>query len=319
MTKTITFSLASVLAALVLLPATASAKTNIRIGIGDQQTAMFDQPSFQSAKFKRVRYFIRWDVMDSDNQASLRAATDYVERARRDGIQVFLHVSSDDLRNKRAKLPSVAAYKSQMRKFVPYFRSLGVRDFGVWNEANHASQPTYRSPRRAAQFFMEMYRAVKPRCSFCNVVALDVLDQGGVERYMRSWYRSLSPTYRSRARLVGIHNYGDVNRNRTTFTRSIIRQSRSYNKRSRFWFTETGGLVKFGSNFPCSESRAASRLKNMFSLARTYRTSGVERVYIYNWSGAGCDARFDAGLVNPDGSPRDGYHYIRRVLPNYLR
>jgi hypothetical protein len=317
MKKTITFTTAAVLAALALVPATAGAKINIRVGIGDQQTRMFDQETFKAAKFKRVRYFIRWDVMDHPD--SLRAATEYAERARRDGIQVFLHISSDDLRIKAAKLPSVAAYKSQLSRLVPYFRALGVRDFGVWNEANHASQPTYRSPTRAASFFVEMYRAVKPRCSFCNVVALDVLDQAGVERYMRSFYRALSPTYRTRARLVGIHNYGDVNRNRTTFTKAIIQQSRSFNKRSRFWFTETGGIVKFGRNFPCDTTRAASRLKNMFTLARTYRGSGVERIYVYNFSGAGCDARFDAGLVEPDGTPRAGYRYLRLALKNYLR
>ncbi|MEA2316232.1 MAG: hypothetical protein QOD44_421 [Solirubrobacteraceae bacterium] len=317
MTKTFTFTAAAILAALALVPATAAARINIRIGIGDQQTRMFDQGTFKAAKFKRVRYFVRWDVMD--NPDALRAATEYVERARLDGIQVFLHLSSNDLASKQAKLPSVAAYRSQLARLVPYFRDLGVRDFGVWNEANHASQPTYRSPTRAASFFVEMYRAVTPRCSFCNVVALDVLDQAGVERYMRSFYRALSPTYRSRARLIGIHNYGDVNRNRTTFTKAMIRQSRAFNKRSRFWFTETGGLVKFGRNFPCSTTRAANRLKNMFTLARTYRSSGVERVYIYNFTGAGCDARFDAGLVNPDGTPRPGYTYVRSALTNYLR
>ena len=138
---------------------------------------------------------------------------------------------------------------------------------------------------------------------------------------MRSFYGHLSPTYRRRAALVGIHNYGDVNRQRTTFTRNIIRQSRSFNKQSRFWFTETGGLVKFGRSFPCSQTRARNRLKNMFSLARTYRPSGVERLYIYNWSGPsnGCNARFDAGLVNFDGSPRPGYNYLRAALANFQR
>jgi hypothetical protein len=75
---------------------------------------------------------------------------------------------------------------------VTYFRGLGVREFGTWNEANHASQPTYRSPTRAAQFFRGMYWMVKGRCSSCAVVALDVLDQTGVEGYMRTWYRALS-------------------------------------------------------------------------------------------------------------------------------
>ena len=91
-----------------------------------------------------------------------------------------------------------------------------------------------------------------------------MLDQAGVERYMRSFYRALWPTYRRRATIVGIHNYGDVNRQRTTFTGSIIRQARVYNRATRFWFTETGGIVKFGSTFPCSTSRAANRLKHMF-------------------------------------------------------
>jgi hypothetical protein len=314
---TITVLLAGL--ALTLLPASASARVDIRVGVGDQQVSMFDQSLFKARKFKLVRYFVPWNIAQDKKQLAL--ATAYAERARRDHIQVLLHISSDDLRIKKAKLPSVAQYRTQIKKIVATFRPLGVRDFGAWNEVNHASQPTYRSPTRAADYFVEAYRAIKPRCSFCNVVALDVLDQTGVERYMRSFYRHLSSTYRRRATLVGIHNYGDVNRQRTTFTRNIIKESRSFNKKSRFWFTETGGLVKFGRSFPCSEERARNRLKNMFSLARTYRTSGVERLYVYNWTAPpdGCDARFDAGLVNFDGTPRPGYTYLKSALPNYQR
>jgi hypothetical protein len=57
----------------------------------------------------------------------------------------------------------------------------------------------------------------------------------------------------------------------------------------------------------------------MFHLARLYRTSGIDRLYVYNWTGAGCDARFDAGLTAPSGSPRAGYRYLRKVLSSYLR
>jgi hypothetical protein len=297
--------------------AAADARVPIRVGIGDQQIGMFDQPLFQRASFKRVRYFLPWNAMS--NAGQLAVADGYVRRARAAGISVFLHISSDDLRIKKARLPSVDAYRSQMRRLVPHFRALGVREFGTWNEANHASQPTYRSPTRAASFFKVMYREVKRRCRSCAVVALDVLDQPGVERYMRSFYRRLSSTYRRRASLVGIHNYGDVNRRRTRYTRAIIRQSRAYNRSTRFWFTETGGIVKFGRAWPCSTERARNRLRNMFDLARRYRTSGVQRLYVYNWSGAGCSARFDAGLTNPDGSARPGYTYLRSALRNYLR
>jgi hypothetical protein len=57
----------------------------------------------------------------------------------------------------------------------------------------------------------------------------------------------------------------------------------------------------------------------MFHLARLYRTSGIARLYIYNWTGAGCDARFDAGLASPHGAPRAAYRYLRKALPGYLR
>ena len=302
---------------LLAAPAAAGARIPIRVGIGDQGTAMFDQPAFQRAKFARTRYFVPWNAMDSTVQR-LRARH-YVLTARAHGLQVLLHVSTDDLRIKRAHLPSVSAYRSKVGRLVRYFRGLGVRDFGTWNEANHASQPTYRSPTRAAQYFMELYRLVKLPCDSCGVVALDVLDQTGVERYMRTFFAHLSPTFRRRATLVGIHNYGDVNRQRTTFTHNIIQITHHYNRSAKFWFTETGGIVNFGANFPCSTTRAASRLNTMFSLARRFRTAGVNRIYIYNWTGAGCSARFDAGLTAPDGTPRAGYDTVRRQLVNFQR
>jgi hypothetical protein len=234
-------------------------------------------------------------------------------------IQVLLHVSTDDYRIRKARRPSVATYRRTINRLVGYFRDIGVREFGTWNEANHASQPTWGSPNHAALYFREMHRAVKGRCRTCAVVALDVLDQAGVERYMRRFYRRLSKTFRRRATVVGIHNYGDVNRKRTRFTRNIIRRAHHYNRRTKFWLTETGGIVKFGRSFPCSTSRAASRMTWMFKVARRYRTAGINRLYIYNWTGAGCDARFDAGLVSPHGTPRAAYRYLRTVLPNYIR
>jgi hypothetical protein len=297
--------------------ASAAARTPIRVGIGDQNIAMFDQSAFRRAQFEHVRFLVAWNVMDDAPQRL--AARAYVQRARADHMRVLLHVSTDDYRIKKARLPSVAAYRRQVGRIVRYFRALGVREFGTWNEANHASQPTYDSPARAALHFREMYRAVKGHCRTCAIVGLDVLDQVGVESYMRSFYRRLSATYRRRATVVGIHNYGDVNRKRTSFTRAIITQARRYNRHTRFWLTETGGIVKLGRSFACSTTRAAARLSWMFHLARVYRTSGIDRLYIYNWTGAGCDARFDAGLTSPDGAPRAGYRYLRKVLPNYLR
>lgn len=300
------------------VPAAAQATIPIRVGIGDQQVSMFGNDAFQRAKFKRVRYVIPYNAMEHRDQR-LKARA-FVKAARAQHISVLLHLSTDDQRIKKGHLPSVREYRHQARRLVAYFRHLGVREFGAWNEANHASQPTYRSPTRAADFFREMYRAVKGRCRSCAVIALDVLDQRGYDRYMRSFFRHLSRTYRRRATIVGIHNYGDVNRERRhTYTAGMIRTAHHYNPRTRFWITETGGIVHFGRSFPCSQTRAAHRLRDMFSIAKRYRRSGVERLYVYNWTGAGCDFRFDAGLTNPDGSPRAGYTYLRKKLPDYRR
>jgi hypothetical protein len=50
----------------------------------------------------------------------------------------------------------------------------------------------------------------------------------------------------------------------------------------------------------------------MLRLARRHRR--VARVYVYNWTGAARDARFDAGLVGPDGRPRPAYEVLRAAL-----
>src|SRR3954453_4126845 len=124
MPRRLVLLLAALAACLALVPTAAQARTAVRVGMGDQSAAMFDQPAFQRAKLKRVRYFIAWNAMD--NAAARLAARAYVQRARRSGFTVLLHVSSDDLRIKKARLPSVSAYRSKVGRLVRYFRALGV-------------------------------------------------------------------------------------------------------------------------------------------------------------------------------------------------
>ncbi len=299
------------------LAAPASAKSSIRVGIGDQNKDMFDQQAWKDLKLKTTRYFIPWNAMSNPNPYEKDRALAYVRAAQANGVSVLLHLSTDDFTLKKAKLPSVAAYTAEVKKIVAEFRPLGVKEWGVWNEANHASQPTYKDPKRAAQFFKAMYTAVGSKD---KIVALDVLDQGGVDKYQAKFYGALTPTYRKRAKVIGIHNYGDVNRNRTTYTSKIIKASRKYNRSSKFWFTETGGIVEFGKSFKCSESRAASRTKNVLSLAKKFKSQGVERVLYYNYFGFGCGkTRFDAGFVGPDLKLRPSYTALKKLLPSYSR
>jgi hypothetical protein len=317
-------SISALLALLVALPAApAAARSKIRVGVADQNPALFANPSFQQLKIKRTRYFVPADVMQ--NGVELAKATAFVNAARAAGVSTLLHVSTADLRSKRGRVVSTSAYKRNAGKLVAYFRKLGVRDFGAWNEENHASQETWNKVGHAVSYFKSMYRAVRARCKTCRVVGLDVLDQAGVDRYMRSFYARLSRTWRKRLNTVGIHNYSDVNRSRTTGTRKIINTARRYNRATKFWFTETGALASFGRSFHYSERRQASRIKNMFSYASRYRTRGVERVYQYNFFGieneGTCTShcRFDAGLVDADGTPRPVFSVFKRKLGSYSR
>ena len=300
--------LVALIAMLGLVPATpASARSAIRVGIADQSPAMFDSPYFQALKIRRTRYFVPADVMqDRKERAKARA---FVMAARHANVSTLLHISTADLRSKRGRLVSTTRYRRDVSRIVAYFRRLGVRDFGAWNEVNHNTQETWNHVGHAASYFKSLYRAVKRRCGSCAVVGLDVLDQSTVVRYIRSFYARLSPTWRKRLTVIGIHNYSDVNRNRARGTARIIRTVRRYNRRAKFWFTETGALASFRRSFAYSERRQARRIKNMFTLASRYRTRGVQRVYAYNFFGledssCGLRCRFDAGLVSPDGSPR---------------
>ncbi len=299
---------------LLLLPAAASAKRyDVRVGIGDQNVEMFDESRFERLDIKRVRYFVPWNAVR--DPAALARARAYVQRARQAGVKVMVHVSTDDLRIRRAKLPSVKRYRRDVGRLVRELRPLGVREWGVWNEANHKSQPTWRAPGRAARYF----KAFRKICGGCRIVALDVLDQRGVERYIKRFYRKLSPRLTRQARFVGIHNYSDVNRRRMSGTRGIMRAVRRHGPRkARFWLTETGGVVELGSSFRCNERRAGNRMRYLFRLLKRERSS-IQRAYVYNWFGTDCTTRMDTGVVNRDGSPRRSYRVLRKGLRSFKR
>jgi hypothetical protein len=304
-------TLCGLVVALMLLPATASAKTQVAVGLGDQHASTFSASAFRSLHIKKARYFIRWDA--ARHPAALAAADEYVRAANAANVRVLVHISTNDYRHGKAKLPSTKTYRTYVGKLVRRYKSLGVREFGVWNEANHASEPTYKNPARAAAY----YRTMRRLCKGCTIVGLDVLDQRGVERYIARWFAALPRSYRSSRVIVGIHNYSDTNRRRSRGTRTIIRAVKSRNRRAQFWLTETGGVVNFGRAFPCNEKRAASSVSYMFSLAKKFRSS-VKRLYAFSWSGTDCQG-FDAGLVRKNGSLRPAYKTFRTKSRSFTR
>jgi PAS domain-containing protein len=297
-------ALALVLTGCALIPDRASAATSV--GISDQDYADFTTPLFKQANFKRVRYIARWDVARKPGH---RGYFDkYVEAANANGIELFVTFGTplgQRCPRRPCRLPGVGAYKRAFRAFRKRWPS--VRTIAPWNEANHRSQPTWKKPKRAAQYF----NAVRRNCRGCRIVAADVIDEANMVPWLKVFKR-----HAHGERLWGLHNYKDTNPRRGQTlggTRRLLRTVRG-----PVWLTETGGIVAFrlpgGKRlFGYNEARASRALKRMFRLARRYR-GRIKRVYVYDWQQPRRKNRFDSGLLRKDGSPRPGYHTVKNHL-----
>ena len=294
------------LAACGLAAGSGRAEAAVLVGVADQSPAMFSQPLFTQLQVKRSRIFPPWNVALQRGHA--RALDAWLNTARAGGIEPLISFSQSvgsRCPRKPCKLPTVREFTRAFRAFRKRWPS--VRVVSPWNEANHRSQPTFKNPKRAAQY----YNVVRKLCRGCKIVAADVIDERNMERWLSVFRRTAI-----RPRIWGLHNYKDTNPRRGQQfggTRRLVRAVRG-----QIWLTETGGLARFvlpsgGTLFPYSLSRQDRAVRRMFSLAKRYR-GRIKRLYIYNWFGQTRSNRFDAGLVNPNGSARPAYNTVRRML-----
>jgi Glycosyl hydrolase catalytic core len=298
--------IAVLLAVLVAAPA---AQSKPRVGLSEQSPAVFDQPTWTQLKLKRVRYVLPWDYTKHPGQHSEVIAFMTAARAKRQEVLVTFTATRGCFTNNRyrktkaCRAPSAKAYTAAVKGFRREFP--GNRVFTPWNEVNHISQPTYKKPKLAARY----YKAMKKACKGCTVIAADLLDSSDMKSYIRKFQRAT----KSKGRIWGLHNYKDVNRKQSKGVRAIMSVTKG-----QVWLTETGGIVSFKtSGFPRSTKRAAARTKYMFSLARKYKR--IKRIYNYRWFGEPKTARFDAGLVNPDGSSRPGLRQFKKSIKGMPR
>src|SRR3954447_23991155 len=289
---------------MLAVPATGHAYT---LGVSDQQASTFTNPLFAPLKFKTARYITPYDVMDSPSD--LAAARAWITAAQAAHQRVLVAFERSHRSGRERRLPSVAEYKREIKKFHTAFPT--VKEISVWNEVNRcqartgrvAGQPTCNKERRLASYFKAV-RQVFNRPG-TKIVALDVLDQQNIAKAV-STIRKFKRFAGSRATILGFHNYSDTNRFSTTRTRRVLSTWRG-----KVWLTETGGLVKLGRSFPRSTSRAAKALGCMFTLAKS--NSRIQRLYVYQFNPAfSASDDFDAGLINPDGSKRPGYAVVQQ-------
>ncbi|NUT56457.1 MAG: hypothetical protein HOQ03_10815 [Thermoleophilia bacterium] len=294
----------------LVVAAPASAK--YRVGLGEQNPAMFDNANWQSMKLKRVRYLVPWDYAKHRGQ---RDEVDYfmgrARQAKQDVLVTFTarrgcySASGRYSKKKACRAPSAKKYK---KAFLAFDRKFSwVKTYSAWNEINHKSQPTFKSPKKAAGYYNVLRKYTKKKK--IRVMAADMLDTGNMGRYLAAFKRKVKGS----PKLWGLHNYGDVNRRRTKYTKQMLRSVPG-----EVWLTETGGIVKLLPSFKTSTKRAASRTKGMFKLVNRYDTkrrgmrSKITRLFVYTFFGEDSSARFDAGLVNPDGTARPAFGVFKK-------
>jgi hypothetical protein len=304
MTRTLTLLTLLLALSPAALPSGASAA--VTIGLGDQNWNTFNQHRFAALGLKRIRVVTPWNVaLSRGDRAWL---DDYLKNARAAGMDPLVSFGAahpSHCPGRPCKLPTTATFDRAFRAFRA--RWPWVRTVGVWNEANHRTQPTFRYPEQAARYF----NVVRKRCRGCRIVAADVID----DKNMVRWLTRFKSVARG-ARIWGLHNYRDSNPRRGQRyggTKLLLRTVRG-----KVWLTETGGIVRFilpdgRTLFPYSERRANVAMGRVLRLAKQYR-GRIARLYVYHWQQDTFGNRFDAGLLDNTGKPRPSYHTLQRWL-----
>jgi hypothetical protein len=268
------------------------------VGFGEQRPDVFSNPHWHDLDLKPTRFVVGWDALRFGWQ---RAETDaWVHAALAAGARPLLALTRSRTDSRTGVVPSTKAWLKQFKAFRARYPQ--VKDYLVWNEANHCSQPVCHKPERVAAY----YDAAVTACRRCNIVGADVLDTSSMAWYVEHFQAAA----KHRVRLWGLHNYVDANNLRTTGTRRLLQLTKG-----QIWFTETGGLVKRKTTspikFPQSVSHAAKVTR--FVLDRLANLSPrIRRVYLYHFEWQGPTASWDSGLLSPHGKPRPAYTVVAR-------
>ncbi len=276
-------------------------------GLSDSHDEMFGNSLWQQLHTQIARLTVPYDVAVRPYDLEQAEAWIHAAEARHQKILLaFYHSEYTPM-----KMPSVAVYKRDVAKFIKKFPH--IREYQAWDEANRGYVPGYfRSPSAVQD--AQYYQALKRDCIPCTVVGLDVLDQDDIYPtidYIEEFKREIGRLRTVMPTTWGLHDYSDVNRLESWRTRDLVADLGG-----EVWLTETGGIVKFGNDFPNKNGsglrRAAKVLQFTFGVAAS--NPRIKRLYIYDWTGGTASTRFDAGLTNAHYKPRPGYVVVCKQL-----
>jgi hypothetical protein len=284
----------------LLLPATAEAKRPL-VGIGDQNVLMFQDARFQKLHVQLTRLALPWDWYR--NPSYVTFLDGWVSAARAADVRPLIAFT----RNWRKGGDRYRVPRTLLRKSFRLVRERypDITDFSAWNEANHTTQPTARSPRLAARYFNTLHAA----CPKCTIVAADVLDTNDAAAWLAKFKR-----YAPKARLWGIHSYKDPNDGTTWHIRQLLRTVKG-----QVWLTETGGIKRLkpapgsrGNGRTNSLRGQAKAVTRVYGLAKLFPRR-IKRIYFYQWQ-QDPKARWDSAFLDRKGRVRPALAALRRGL-----
>jgi hypothetical protein len=279
------------------------ASAKLTVGIGEQNSAMFQDKRWRALDAPHVRYVMPWDAMTRKGWERTRLE-DYMYWARQTKAKVLLSFGHSTRRGRELRAPTRLQLIREFRRFRSRYPE--VKTFQTWNEANHGTQPIWKKPGLAANY----YNAMRRTCPECTITAPSVLDAPNLTWYIQRFKRKA----RYRVKVWALHNHIDANRHRTSGTREMLRVTR----RGQLWFTETGGIVNRWIDGrrrrEYNQKNAVRAIRNVFNLARLNRRR-ITRIYLYHWKAPEeRRPRWDSALVGRRGETRPSLRTFRAML-----
>ena len=185
-----------------------------------------------------------------------------------------------------------------------------VRTYSAWNEVNHVSQPTYRKPALAARYYDVLRRNARAR-KF-KVMAADVLDTSNLGSYLRRVHARAPRATRA---------CGACTTTRTSTTRRPATRARMLAHGPGRGLADRDGRHRPLRRLAAAQVQPAAgrrphqvhvQARRPVRRKRAGLRSKITQLFVYTWFGEARGTRFDAGLVNPNGSPRTALAIVRK-------
>jgi hypothetical protein len=272
------------------------------VGIGDQKPDMFADARFSELGISHARINIGWDEMYFLPRADALKA--WMDAAHEAGVAPLVTFGHSWQPGRRRILPTVDQFVTAFVRFRLLYP--WVKDFAVWNEANHCGEPTCHRPGLVADY----YDALQAECPTCRILAAELLDLKNMPALVKQFTRRLG----YQPRYWGLHNYLDANRLRTRSTNALLSITRG-----EVWLTETGGIVArrnrshIAPKFEESARHAAIATRWVFDRLVPL-SKRIKRVYLYEWNAVSKKDTWDSALIDPHGRTRPAFAVLKRVL-----